>query len=66
VEYGDLDTMGVSTADGPFHFNAVYKEFLGCLQPQMVATTGTYQIGPYETVAQAPKVVPLQADDVLY
>jgi hypothetical protein len=36
VEYGDFDDMGLDY-EPTFHFNAVFKELLGWLQPQLVA-----------------------------
>jgi len=67
VEYGDFDVMGQSS-NSSFHFNSVFKEFLGWLQPQVVTATGTYQLAPYElgSGAKALKIAPPQGSDVFY
>ena len=49
-----------------YHFNAVFKELLGWLRPQIVATTGNYSLGPYESGPNALKIAPLQGSDTFY
>jgi uncharacterized protein (TIGR03437 family) len=64
-EYGDGDVMGISQPTS-YHFNAVFKELLGWLQPHIVDSTGTYTIEAYELVPQALKILPLQGGDSFY
>ncbi len=67
VEYGDFDDMGLDY-EPTFHFNAVFKELLGWLQPQLVATTGIYPLASYELGlgTKALEIAPLQASDSFY
>jgi hypothetical protein len=67
VEYGDFDVMG-QTSNSSFHFNSVFKEFLGWLQPQPVTATGVYKLTPYELGpgTKALEIAPLQASDTFY
>jgi uncharacterized protein (TIGR03437 family) len=67
VEYGDFDVMGQSV-NSSFHFNAVFKDYLGWLQPQLITATGNYQLTPYELGlgTKALKIAPLQASDTFY
>ena len=67
VEYGDDDVMG-QNVNSMLHFNAVFKEFLGWLQPQLIASTGNYQLAPYELRpgVKALKIAPSQASDTFY
>ncbi len=46
IEYGNpYDVMGSVNL---FHFNADFKDYFGWLSPQVVATTGVYELDPLE------------------
>ncbi len=69
IEYGDgFDVMGSSYNffDTEAHVNASYKDILGWLPPQVVASTGVYSLLPYEAKASSLKILPQSSADAFY
>ena len=68
MEYGDdFDTMGAAWAVvwiSP-HFNASHKNNLGWLSPQVVASTGSYTLTPYELAGSSIKSLEVESPPAL-